>query len=167
MNNFLKATNKAVLEFESILNANNWQDGYGLNESYYKRDNKKPLFFRNSAPALSNKFNVTIQGQSRVVYLMYSVIGNDFKTANDMSYVGGTNVQIAVDIIYDDAFNFMEDASDQTIVDDIYMDFGSNIINKIIESKWAVDTQGESVQSEETIEEQYLNKMSFIINKKF
>lgn len=167
MFNIFKAKNEAVKLFENLLLQAGWQDGYGLGESYYKRDESKPLFFRNNAPALSNNFKVQVQGQSRIIYILYNIISTEQLTANDVPFKRGTTIDIAVDIWYDDAFNFMEDSSDQTTVDDIYMDFGSELINLLIKNKFTVTDNGEVPEASETTVADYLNRNSLIISKKY
>lgn len=167
MYNIIKAKNEAVKELEQILVDCGWQDGYGLGQSYFNRDNLKPLFFRNSAPALSNTFKVEIQGQSRIIYIIYNVISATPQTANNMQYKKGTPIDIAIDIWYDDAFNFNEDESDDTTVDDIYMDFGSEFINLLVKKLWVITDNGEVPEESETTITDYLNRNSLIVSKKF
>ncbi len=167
MFNILKAKNAAVKEFEDLLVKAGWQDGYGLKETYYKRDNSKPLFFRNVAPALENQFKVEIQEQSRIIYIIYNIISADALTANNRQYQKGNSIQIAVDVWSNDAFTFNEDESDQTTVDDIYMDFLSDLINKLIENLWAIEDTGETPEASTSTVTDYLHRNSMIINKKF
>lgn len=171
MSNVLDHREKAIKELESILVASGWQDSWGIfpngkvRVQTYERDYTKPLFFKNSSPVVDDKFDVTIDGVTKILYSLYSITSMNTQTASN--FANSSSVNVGFTIYSSEKYEGYDiDPSTQT-ADTIFNAFGTDLLTNLQKKQWGISFLGEDAMPATEGGEDYWYRQLFIFNKIF
>lgn len=156
--NVIDALSDGVRDFEAALLSAGWQDGW------HRKDTKKPqfapYFYRNSTDVSALDSKVNIDGQSEILYMIYTDTGTDTFYSGNRSHFHQVN--LTLNIFYSNSALF-----DEGTYDNMYARFLSDLIDELTGRMWTISDDGEDGTASDDSGSVYLNRKTMYIHKVF
>lgn len=157
----IEAVDRATHELEEILRETGWEDGWGKSTEEIRGRKPRPFFYRNAAETAATESRVSLEGQSEILYCIYT------ESSTDPSFSGNRSafheVILGLNFYYSNSALFAESEG----LENPYARLLNGLLEELEDRLWAAWSDGEDGVASDDAGSIYLNHKTIYIKKVF